>query len=212
MGRSGAAGSAPRTGDPVKARRARSEATARRWIIERLLRDRETPEAAKPPEKYLRTGREMVSGVSRKLSALQPLGELLGPLLVGGGRVRSFQLAAGHRGHLEITLGGSEAVVVKGVPGLAPHDGLQVLNALLEGLVDLAQLRDLTVELVGGGAELALRGLELHPLFESPGEDSRDGDENPDRAEREHRMASFNPAISARAARPAAGWRRPGPP
>src|SRR3954452_22269898 len=69
MGRSGAAGSAPRTGDPVKARRARSEATARRWIIERLLRDRETPEAARPPEKYLRTGRAMVSGgVSKALS------------------------------------------------------------------------------------------------------------------------------------------------
>src|SRR4051794_4050066 len=141
---------------------------------------------------------------------LQPLRELHGPLLVGGGRVL-FDLAADRGGHLEITLHGTQARSVKGVPGLAHHDGFQVLNALLEGLVDLAQLRDLTVELVGGGAELALRGLELHPLFEGPGEDSRDGDENPDRAEREHRMASFNPAISARAARPAAGWRRPGP-
>src|SRR4051794_8856543 len=110
---------------------------------------------------------------------LQSLRELLGPLLVGGGRVL-FDLAADRGGHLEITLHGTQARSVKGVPGLAHHDGFQVLEPLEDGLMGLAKTGHLTLQVIRRDANLALSGLKLQPTTKSLHGDSRDRDQDPD--------------------------------
>src|SRR6185312_7766056 len=128
-----------------------------------------------PKENILRPPREK----NLPESALQTLGELLGPLLVGGCRIR-LDFAADRGGHLEIPLHGTEPGGVEGVPSLAHHDGLQVLEPLENGLVGLPKTCDLALQVVRGSAKLALGGLEGQPTAKSLGGDRRDGDQDPD--------------------------------
>src|SRR5436305_5167220 len=112
--------------------------------------------------------------------SLEAAGELLGSLLVGG-RGGGPQLAADGRGDLELFLGRGEGMVVEGVPGLADHDGFEVLQPREDRRAVLLQGRHLLLQLPVRGAQELLLRLEPQPGLAYPRDGSReDGDDRDD--------------------------------